>query len=292
MELLGYSLVVISAFTHAYWNFLLKRAGGSQIFIGLSKLSEVILFAPVFAFVVWQEGGEFWGYWILFMVGGLLATVYYVSLGLAYRTGNLSVAYPVSRAGGLLFLPGLAFFLIGEQVDGWGWIAIGLIILGIFSLQLPSFSKKDVQTALLDFRNPSAFFALLSGLTIAGYSLWDKNALNYLAPFTYFYAYNTVVGMLYCIFVWARYPRRDIRREWIVNKKPIVQVGFLNTFTYTLVLFSLSISKASYVVALRQLSIAVGAILGWKLLGELFPLSKWAGIGLLLVGCALVYLAK
>ena len=82
------------------------------------------------------------------------------------------------------------------------------------------------------------------------------------------------------------------RSEWRAHKKEIMQVGVLNTVTYSLVLFSLSIGKASYVVALRQLEIAVGAVLGWKLLGEVFPLPKRLGIVLLLVGCGLVYLAR
>jgi uncharacterized membrane protein len=292
MELFGYSLVVISAFTHAYWNFLLKRTGGSQIFIGLSKLSEVILFAPAFVWIVSSQEGRFWNYWHLFIIAGLLATLYYGFLGLAYRTGNLSVVYPISRASGLLFLPGLAFFLIGERVDAFGAVALGLITLGIFSLQLPAFSKTDVITAFSGFRSQATLFALLTGLTIAGYSLWDKNSLKFLTPFVYFYAYNSVVGILYAIFVWVRYPHTDIRDEWQIHKKPMVLVGILNTFTYTLVLFSLSISKASYVVALRQLGIAVGAVLGWKLLGEVFPVPKRVGIVMLLLGCGFIYLAQ
>jgi hypothetical protein len=45
-------LVVLSAATHAYWNFLLKRSGGSQLFVGLSKVAEVVMFAPAFLVLV------------------------------------------------------------------------------------------------------------------------------------------------------------------------------------------------------------------------------------------------
>ena len=41
-------LVILSATTHAYWNFLLKRSGGTQLFVGLSKVGEVVMFAPFF----------------------------------------------------------------------------------------------------------------------------------------------------------------------------------------------------------------------------------------------------
>ena len=45
-------LVVLSAATHAYWNFLLKRSGGTQLFVGLSKVGEVVMFAPLFLVLV------------------------------------------------------------------------------------------------------------------------------------------------------------------------------------------------------------------------------------------------
>ena len=36
-------LVALSALTHAYWNFLLKRTGGSQTVVALSKVVEAAL---------------------------------------------------------------------------------------------------------------------------------------------------------------------------------------------------------------------------------------------------------
>ena len=47
MQTYALAIVVISTFTHAYWNFLLKRAGGSSTFIALSKIAEVVCFAPL-----------------------------------------------------------------------------------------------------------------------------------------------------------------------------------------------------------------------------------------------------
>ena len=45
-------------------------------------------------------------------------------------------------------------------------------------------------------------------------------------------------------------------------------------------------------IAVRQLSIAVGALLGWRFLGESLPPAKRAGIALLVAGCILLALTR
>jgi len=34
-----YALVVLSALMHAYWNYLIKRSGGTVVFVGLSRFA-------------------------------------------------------------------------------------------------------------------------------------------------------------------------------------------------------------------------------------------------------------
>ena len=65
-----------------------------------------------------------------------------------------------------------------------------------------------------------------------------------------------------------------------------------NTVAYLLVLVALRTATSSYVVALRQLSVAVGALLGWRLLGEEFGPPRRLGVALVVAGCLLVALAR
>lgn len=58
--------------------------------------------------------------------------------------------------------------------------------------------------------------------------------------------------------------------------------------SYLLVLVALRSVTSSYVLALRQLSIGTGVLLGWRLLGEGLSLPKRVGIALLMAGCAAV----
>ena len=105
MPVASFALVLVAVVTHAYWNYLLKRHHGGTAFIGLSKIAEVVLFAPVFLIVAVPHARSYVAAWPLVVVGAALTLANYAALGRAYLSGSLSVAYPVSRGGTLLFLP-------------------------------------------------------------------------------------------------------------------------------------------------------------------------------------------
>jgi uncharacterized membrane protein len=62
----------------------------------------------------------------------------------------------------------------------------------------------------------------------------------------------------------------------------------LNTITYLLILFALRSGHSTQVTALRQLSIAIGACLGWWLLREPANVPRRTGVALILAGAVLV----
>ncbi len=287
-------LVLISVGTHAYWNFLLKRAGGGQLFVGLSKIAEVVLLAPLFLVIGAPDAAaHFQLLWPLAIVGALLTLTNYAMLAIAYERGDLSLVYPISRGAVLLFLPVLGFFAFRERIDGAGWVALLAILAGIIVLQLPALDWTSVAgLGRRVSRSAASGHAMLAALAAAGYTVWDKRAVGRLPAFTYFYSYTVLVGLAYAMYIARRYDRVAIAREWKMHRAAILQVGLLNTITYLLVLVALRTGVSSYVVALRQLSVAVGALLGWRLLGEQLGLPKRIGIALLVGGSVLVALAR
>ena len=293
MQLTTYGVVVASTVTHAYWNFLIKRSGGGQVFVGLSKVLEAVVFAPVF--VVAMLAGDAFGLlhaWPIILIGALLTLANYLALGRAYEIGDMSIVYPVAGGGTLLFLPALGFLAFGERLSALGWIAVGSIVVGIVVLQLPALSRQAVSDLWPSVASPSVAYALLAAVAAAGYAVWDKRAVQTLEPFLYFYAYSALVAIAYGMFLGRRYPRAALRAEWRAHRSPILQVAVLNTVTYVLVLFALRTGASTYVVAVRQLSIAVGAVLAWRLLGESFGAPRRLGVGLVVAGCVLVAMAR
>ncbi|MFN8574664.1 MAG: EamA family transporter [Gemmatimonadaceae bacterium] len=283
---------MISALAHAYWNFLLKRAGGGNLFIALSKMVEAAVFAPFFLA---------WGLpampRTLAVAGIILVTssgnlITYSSLSQAYRYSDLSYAYPISRGSMLLFLPIIALLVSGEKVDVVGGTGLALILGGVVALQLKELHPR----AFRDFRdhvNPKGLaWALFTGLMLAAYTLWDKRAVNRMPPFSYLYAYTAVVAVAYTAYAFSRFSREEIRAEWAGKQHAIVQVGVLNTVSYLLALFALRGGVSSYVMGVRQLSIAIGVVFGWRLLGEVLTLPRRVGAALIFAGCILVSFAR
>jgi uncharacterized membrane protein len=285
-------LVVLSAATHAYWNFLLKRSGGTQLFVGLSKVGEVVMFAPFFLALVAPRLGQIDGLLWLATVGAAFVLVNYVCLAWAYKHGDLSFVYPLARGSILLFLPFLAFATVGERVSMLGGFALALIVCGIVALQLPVLEWRALASLGPRLRSPATSFALLAAFAAACYTLWDKHAVQRVPAFAYIYLYTALTAIAYGGYIWRRYPRSEVAEQWRVHRWPILQVGFLNITSYLLVLLALRTGTSSYVIALRQLSIAVGVLLGWWLLREEISKPKRVGVGLIVVGCLVVGMAR
>ena len=192
-----YLLVVLSAITHAYWNFLLKRSRNGQIVVGLSKLVEAVVLAPFLVIGYAATSVRLADTWILPFVGAILVLINYVALAAAYRRAELSVVYPISRGGMLLFLPPLAFLAIGERLSALGWTALTLIVTGIAMLQIPSLSLVTLRNFGGQIHPSATAYALLAAFVAACYTVWDKSAMQVLSPLTYFAAYTVILGIVY-----------------------------------------------------------------------------------------------
>jgi drug/metabolite transporter (DMT)-like permease len=287
-----YALVVLSAVAHAYWNFLLKRAGGSQSVVGLSKVAEAALLGPLLLAAGAPTLARVLAAWPLPVVGALLVLVNYVLLAAAYRHGDLSLVYPVSRGAILAFLPPLAYVTVGERLDAVGWMGLAAIVAGIACVQLPSFDAGAVRAWGRSLRAPATAYALFAALVAACYTVWDKRAVQVLSPLSYFAAYTVLVAAVYGAVLRAQAPAGALGGAWRAHRGPIVQIAVLNSGSYLLALAALQTGKASYVIALRQLSIAAGALLGWRLLGEVLAPPRRVGVAMVVAGCALLALAR
>jgi len=286
MEVLPFIFVFISSFTHAYWNFLAKQAIEKDIFIGLSKVIESLPFCIPFLLILKVEGFEL-QYWYFVIIAACFTFLNYFFLSQSYKRIDLSIAYPVSRSS-TLFLPVIAFIFLGETIDQVGWTSIILILIGVFLMYADNLLEQRKELT----KNAGIMFALLAASTVACYTVWDKMAVFRIHPFVYFYSYTFLTSIFYGGVLAFKFKPHQLKHEWNQKKRSIVGVAVLNTFTYLLVLIALSFSKATYVGALRQVSLVVGVFLGFKILHE--PVSKIRILGVLgiIAGSMLTLIAK
>lgn len=289
MTLTALVLVLISAATHAYWNYLLKRAGGTRAFIALSKAAEAGVFLPAALVLAWRApAGTLAAATPYIVVGTFFVLAGYVTLGAAYRIGDLSFIYPIARGGALLFLPPLGWLTFRERVGPLGWIAIAAILAGVVVMQLPALRREAWRDLAAHLRGPATLLALLMALILGTSTIWDKHAVRSVSLWAYFYGYTACAGVGYLAWIaWAE-GVPALRAEWRAHRVAAVTVGVLNTVSYGLALLALRTGGSTYVVGLRQVSIAVGVWLGARFLGEHVSTPRRLGIALLLGGCLLM----
>jgi drug/metabolite transporter (DMT)-like permease len=135
---------------------------------------------------------------------------------------------------------------------------------------------------------PGAGWAALTGLSIAAYSLVDKAGVARVHPVAY-------IGLLmlgsWLVLTPAALARRDaLWHEWRGNRRAILAAGLMSPTAYCLVLFAFQLSKTGYVVAARESSIVLSALIGWLWLGEGELGRRLLGAAVVLAGVAAVAL--
>jgi drug/metabolite transporter (DMT)-like permease len=278
------ALVLASALTHAWWNLLAKRAGAGHVFFGLVQCAQFVLSLPIFVYVA--RGYEWPARTVLYVLGGAaLVGLNQVSLTGAYQRLDLGVAYPIGRSSAL-FLPLIAYLLLDETIDAVGWTALVLVAIGVLIVPHRPSAAERRPFDLLGFG-----FALLAAITLAAYTVWDKWVVQELDPLVYLFCYNTVIAVGYAPVLVRAQRAGTLGGEWRAHRGAAVQVAALNAFGYALVLFALTLAKATYVGALRQTSLVAGALLGCALLKEPLSPSRALGIALIVAGSALATVA-
>ncbi|MGH7659357.1 MAG: DMT family transporter [Vulcanimicrobiaceae bacterium] len=277
MNSLALALVLIAAVLHATWNLLAKRASGGAPFVFLYFVVSAIVYFPV-ALAVWLwHPRTFDTVDIIFMIGnGLLHTIYFLLLQRGYRSGDLSLVYPLARGTGPLLASIAAISFFGERPSPVAMGGIAAIVLGVF-LVSGIHRVRDPQTT------PSIFFGISTGVLIAAYTLWDKHAMSVLLlnPILYDWGGNLVRTILMAPIAIKR--RDEVAAAWRQNRMEAIGISILSPLAYLLVLWALTWTPVSYVAPARELSILFGTIFGITLFKERQRAPQRAGAAALMV---------
>ena len=289
MSGLALGIVLTAALLHAGWNYLTKKSERKIVFIWWFLLIAIILYFPMFLYL-WPRTAISSSGWGFVFATGLLHTLYFWFMGGAYERGDLSLVYPLSRGSGPLFVPFLAVGLIHEQLSFFGILGIAFVVIGIYVIHLRSFSGQSFLEPFRAVGGSASIWALCTGGTIAAYSLVDKVGVSLVYPPVYIYLMLAISWFLLSIYVFTK-ERTSLKREWQINKGPILINGFFVLFTYMMILFALRISKVSYVVAVREVSIVFSTILGIVWLREKHGRQKLFGAVLIALGVVFIGLS-
>jgi drug/metabolite transporter (DMT)-like permease len=260
------ALVVLAALAHAAWNVLAKTASGGATFVWLFSALAAAIWLPVAAIALSVDSNRAVGLeGIAFMAGsGALHALYFLLLQRGYREGDLSLVYPLARGTGPLLSTLAALVIFAERPSALALAGGAIIVAAVLSL---AGAGGGMRTPGGDRRRAVAF-AVLTGIAIASYTLWDKQAVGPLGiePVVYYWGTNVAETALLTGLVAHR--RAEVRATWGRYRRQAIGVAVLSPLAYVLVLFALAHAPVSYVAPARELSILVGAIAGTTVLAE------------------------
>jgi drug/metabolite transporter (DMT)-like permease len=186
MSGLSLGIVLVAAILHAFWNYLAKKSRNKIVFIWWFILIACILYAPMFLYFYFAIEISAVG-WACIIATGILHALYFFFVGGSYERGDLSLAYPLARGFGPFLVPILAVILLREQLSPSGIAGIALVVIGIYLIHLRSFSWQSFFEPFAAIRGNASIWALLTGCTIAAYSLVDKVGVQSVHPPVYIY---------------------------------------------------------------------------------------------------------
>jgi len=299
VQLTAIVLILISAVTHAGWNLIGKRNDPSAAFFLLANTTGAIVLSPILLFDLGRLPHIPGSVWALLGATSVFMGIYYISLAAAYRHGHMSIAYPLARSSPIIVVT-VAALVLGQGEDISSQCIIGIVLVVGGCIMLPVQRFRDWR--LSDYRQLSCLFALFAAVGTAGYSMIDDAALKIMraSPVLGFGAAHA--ALLYiCLEAWGASAflgavhvltprgRSNVLAALSQDKAQGSITGIAIFATYALVLISMAfVQNVSYVVAFRQLSIPIGAILGVCVLGEPAHRPKLIAIATIFVGLVLV----
>lgn len=315
MPPLAVSLVLFSTLLHASWNLLAKRGSSTP-----ALFPRVLMAAAVPGLLIgllgeWRGTSLLSATWPFLLVAGTFQAAYFLGLTMGYRSGDLSLVYPLVRALPVLLVSG--FDVVRGQVPGAaGWLGLALVLGGCLLVARPAGARRaDRSEQRPRWHGAAIGWAALAALGTVGYTVADKLAADAIAAagraggvaaFRYGLWEFTITAAYYLssLTLWGRLRRRPAMRSATGAAAPspfaaepgrwpvTVLIATLMIVTYALVLWAYQMSwQTSYVVALRQFSIVVGVVGGALLLGEAARTARIAGAVVIVAGVAAITLA-
>lgn len=276
MPLVVLPLVLLAAVFHATWNALLK-ASENPLSLATRAVTwgTVISLPPVaLAWIVAGRPGLPLAGWLLAVASAFLELIYFITLSIAYRRGELSVVYPIARGTAPLLAVLVGLLLLGERLHSSAGLGILALLAGIWAVRRPATAGSALWPALL------------TGVMIAAYTSLDRIGVRLGPP----WIYGWLLWFFGAIFLIAYTTIRRIPRSRLTDEPTLsVTVGVLMTAAYFMILFALSVAPLAVIAPLRESAIVLVTAWGiWRLGERRGAWLRVAGAAAIVVGIAIL----
>lgn len=276
-----FAIVLCAAVLHAAWNALVKANADRLVLIAIMMMSQVVVALAVVPFVAYPTPES----WPFIWASTGLNTAYCIFLISAYRYGDLSHIYPISRGSAPLIIAILSVAIVGETMSRQEGLSVALIGLGIISLA--------ITRGAAFFKEPKAILnALGTGAFIAGYTVVDglgarlaENANSYTF---WVHLFNGIPIALLAIYLRRGQVVASFKSAWKVG----VFGGMISFLAYWIVIWAMTQAPIALVSAVRETSMVFAVLIGVFFLRERLDLTRLLSIFTTLIGTVMLKLSR
>ena len=282
MPLPAIALLFLSASLHTLWNLLLKQSRQKFIASWWIVTIGAILFMPGL-FFTGLPPREIWHFALL---SAGLEAAYMLTLSLAYKNSDFSLVYPMARGTAPAFLLLWSLLFLHEELTGWGLLGLILIVSGLILTGASSLIQnwKNIP----NIKGIGA--ALATALFISVYTFIDGIAVKRGPALPYGLLMFSLIPVWSTPFVLRNYGWTQVIGEWKMQPGRFLMAGFLGVLAYMIALYAYSFAPISYSGAIREISVVLGALAGWRFLGERLGSVRLVGAFIIFSGILIIAL--
>jgi len=266
-------IVLFAALLHAAWNAFIKSGDNKLVETTLLVTGGGAIAGAVLPFVPAPAQAS----WLFLAASVTIHCVYFSLVALAYRTGQLSFAYPIMRGSAPLFTAVLTAVIIGEPIGGGGWLGILLLCAGILWLARDGWRSADSQKHAL-------VFALFNAVVIVAYTIVDGLGVRASEHAWSYVLWLFFLNMFPLLAIGLASNARAVLsvplRGWVKG----FAGGLCSVCAYGLALWAMTQAPIALVVPVCVTSVLIVTALGALLLKERFGLGRWFAAALITAG--------
>lgn len=300
MTIFAFLLIVFSAGLHASWNLLAKRSTMSVAFYAVICMTAASFWLHTQFWTPVNVPGLPWLFFLYVLCSITSDLCYCLGLVRAYRTMEMSTAYPMMRSLPLLLTAAVT------SLAGWGapltplaLLGMGIVFVGCLMMPMKDFSSFQWK----DYLSSKMFFIFLVACGTTGYTIFDSQAQHVLrevypdlakpvVSMTFYstrgICLSTLMGLAVLLIPGEKknFAKFFKERDW----KPFA-AGAFASLTYITVLMAMNyVTNVSYVQVFRQLGLIFGLLGGIFILKERPTLPKFIGVALIITGLVITVL--
>jgi drug/metabolite transporter (DMT)-like permease len=270
------AVVIGAGALHACWNAIAKQVRDRLLAFAWIGIASTIAGGSVLLVTGLPNRAA-----IGFAIASAVIHVGYdLALMNSYQLGAFNQTYPIARGTSPLIVAVGAYFLAGEHLGAVAVIGIATLAAGLMSLALSSgrLTRKDA---------PAVGAAILTGLTIAGYTIVDGLGVRRAGdPWAYTALLFALQGPPLAVVAAVRRPAASWRDHATTERG--LAAGILCVVAYGIVLWAQTKAPLAEVAAIRETSVVFAALIGMAALGEDFGKRRVAAAVVIATGIVLI----